>query len=98
MKARGKDRAGSGSAPQPPAGGIEGNGAGSPAGAQQAPAERLSGARDNPPREERIAIIAYYKAQRRGFANSGELDDWLEAEREVDRQELEGGDGGTARP
>jgi hypothetical protein len=35
-------------------------------------------------REERIAIIAYYKAERRGFANSGELDDWLEAEREVD--------------
>lgn len=87
MKARGKDRAGSGSAPQPPAGGIAGNGAGSPA-----------GARDIPPREERIAIIAYYKAQRRGFANSGELDDWLEAEREVDRQELEGGDGGAARP
>lgn len=36
-------------------------------------------------REEKIAIIAYYKAERRGFANSGELDDWLEAEREVDR-------------
>jgi hypothetical protein len=37
-----------------------------------------------PTREQRIAIIAYYKAERRGFANSGELDDWLEAEREVD--------------
>jgi hypothetical protein len=38
-----------------------------------------------PSREEKIAIIAYYKAERRGFTNSGELDDWLEAEREVDR-------------
>lgn len=38
-----------------------------------------------PTREEKIAIIAYYKAERRGFATSGELDDWLEAEREVDR-------------
>lgn len=40
-----------------------------------------------PSREEKIAIIAYYKAQRRGFASSGELDDWLEAEREVDDSE-----------
>lgn len=39
-----------------------------------------------PSREEKIAIIAYYKAERRGFATSGELDDWLEAEREVDRE------------
>jgi hypothetical protein len=37
-----------------------------------------------PSREEKIAIVAYYKAQRRGFASSGELEDWLEAEREVD--------------
>lgn len=98
MKARGKNKAGSASAPQAPAGGIEGNGAALPADAPQAPAEPLSGGRDIPPRAERIAIIAYYKAQRRGFANSGELDDWLEAEREVDRQELEGGVGGMARP
>lgn len=38
-------------------------------------------------RREKICIIAYYKAQRRGFANSGELDDWLSAEREVDEEE-----------
>ena len=38
-------------------------------------------------RRDKIAIIAYYRAQRRGFANSGELDDWLSAEREVDAAE-----------
>lgn len=38
-------------------------------------------------REEQIAIIAYYKAERRGFANSGELDDWLSAERELEELE-----------
>ncbi|HVY05298.1 MAG TPA: DUF2934 domain-containing protein [Burkholderiales bacterium] len=37
-----------------------------------------------PTREERIAVSAYYKAERRGFAGEAELDDWLEAEREVD--------------
>jgi len=41
-----------------------------------------------PDREEKIAIIAYYKAERRGFANSGELEDWLAAEREVDERRL----------
>jgi hypothetical protein len=39
---------------------------------------------DSKAREERIAIIAYYKAQQRGFADNRELDDWLAAEREVD--------------
>ena len=41
-----------------------------------------------PDREENIAIVAYYKAERRGFANSGELEDWLAAEREVDERRL----------
>jgi hypothetical protein len=35
-------------------------------------------------RWNRIAIVAYYKGQRRAFSNSGELDDWLAAEREID--------------
>ena len=37
--------------------------------------------------EERLRYIAeaaYYRAERRGFAPGGELDDWLEAEAEVD--------------
>lgn len=37
-----------------------------------------------PAREQRIAELAYFKAERRGFASGGELQDWLEAEREVD--------------
>ncbi len=32
---------------------------------------------------ELVAIAAYYRAERRGFAPGGELEDWLDAEREV---------------
>ncbi len=32
---------------------------------------------------ELVAIAAYYRAERRGFAPGGEVDDWLAAEREV---------------
>jgi len=35
-----------------------------------------------PPREM-IAEAAYYKAEKRGFAPGMELQDWLEAEREI---------------
>ena len=35
-------------------------------------------------RHERIQKAAYFKAARRGFSPGCELDDWLEAEREVD--------------
>jgi Protein of unknown function (DUF2934) len=35
-------------------------------------------------REKRISIIAYYKAEQRGFQEGHELDDWLAAEREFD--------------
>jgi hypothetical protein len=31
----------------------------------------------------RVATAAYYKAERRGFAQGGEMDDWLSAEREI---------------
>ena len=31
-----------------------------------------------------IAIAAYHKAEARGFAPGGEVQDWLEAEREID--------------
>ncbi len=36
-------------------------------------------------RDELIRTAAYFRAERRGFAPGGELDDWLEAEREIDR-------------
>ncbi|MCB1786658.1 MAG: DUF2934 domain-containing protein [Chromatiaceae bacterium] len=35
-------------------------------------------------RHKKIELAAYYKAEKRGFAPGRELDDWLEAEREVD--------------
>ena len=31
-------------------------------------------------RRSKIAIVAYYKAQRRGFRSSGELEEWLSAQ------------------
>jgi hypothetical protein len=35
-------------------------------------------------REALIATAAYYRAERRGFLPGHELEDWLDAEREVD--------------
>jgi hypothetical protein len=35
-------------------------------------------------RQRRICDVAYRLAEQRGFAPGNELDDWLEAEREVD--------------
>jgi hypothetical protein len=35
---------------------------------------------------EMVAINAYYRAQKRGFEDGYELDDWLEAEREISSQ------------
>jgi len=32
-----------------------------------------------------IAEAAYFRAEKRGFALGGELDDWLAAESEIDR-------------
>lgn len=36
------------------------------------------------PREEMIAEVAYYRAERRGFEPGYELEDWLAAEQEID--------------
>ena len=36
-------------------------------------------------RKERIAVAAYYKAEKRGFKNGDETQDWLEAEATVDK-------------
>lgn len=44
----------------------------------------------SPTREQRIAEAAYWRAERRGFAPDHELDDWLEAEREIDERSLRG--------
>ena len=37
-------------------------------------------------REQRIARAAHRRAEQRGFAPGGELDDWLAAEREIDAE------------
>lgn len=37
-------------------------------------------------RERLIAMAAYYRAERRGFAPDGELQDWYEAAAEIERQ------------
>ena len=37
-------------------------------------------------RERHIAAAAYFRAEERGFAPGYELDDWLEAERELDEE------------
>ncbi len=42
---------------------------------------------NSPTDEERqrfVAEAAYFRAERRGFTQGGELDDWLEAEAEID--------------
>jgi hypothetical protein len=36
-------------------------------------------------RRERIAVAAYYRAEKRGFKSGGEAQDWLEAEATIDR-------------
>jgi len=37
-------------------------------------------------RDHMIAMAAYYRAERRGFAPGRELEDWCEAEAEIERQ------------
>ena len=46
--------------------------------------ERRDGSSDD--RRHRIAEAAYYRAQQRGFAAGSEHDDWLNAERQIDRE------------
>jgi hypothetical protein len=36
-------------------------------------------------RREMVAVAAYYLAERRGFPGSGALDDWIAAERQIER-------------
>ena len=35
---------------------------------------------------EMVAVNAYYRAEKRGFENGYELEDWLEAEQEISSQ------------
>ena len=49
-----------------------------PAHANDAPDRRRS---KDSGRRAKIAIVAYYNAQRRGFRSSGELEEWLSSQR-----------------
>lgn len=58
----------------------------SPATGTQAGPVPAAGARITPEERKRmIAEAAYYRAERRGFATGGEMDDWVQAETEIDR-------------
>ncbi len=38
---------------------------------------------DVPSQDEKIATAAYFRAEKRGFAPGNEMDDWLQAEAEL---------------
>ncbi|MPZ46546.1 MAG: DUF2934 domain-containing protein [Betaproteobacteria bacterium] len=39
-------------------------------------------------RRRKISEVAYYRSAHRGFAPNNEMEDWLEAERELDAQNV----------
>ena len=43
----------------------------------------LSGSIDEDEFREMVAINAYYRAEKRGFKPGNEMDDWLEAEKDI---------------
>lgn len=48
------------------------------------PSSRTHGTGNGEDRQEMIAIAAYYRAERRGFDGGDPMQDWLEAEAEID--------------
>lgn len=99
-RSTGSSRSRSSSRPQPPASApdeslaaaqpIEARSEDSPAGSQPLTTAEITSRQlvrrelEAKSREARIAEAAYWRAERRGFAAGHELDDWLEAEKEVD--------------
>jgi len=51
---------------------------------ESAPQEGAVPAMRDEERRVQVAVAAYYRAERRGFGGYGEVDDWLQAEREID--------------
>ncbi len=41
--------------------------------------------------EQMIAVAAYYRAEQRGFSPDQELEDWLQAEKEIESRAVGGG-------
>jgi len=54
---------------------------------ERAKAHELANHTDD--REERIAQRAYWHATQRGFEGGHELEDWLQAEKEIDAEQVE---------
>jgi hypothetical protein len=57
-----------------------------PKAATARPPRRKGRAKPAPTQEERaalVAVAAYYRAEKRGFAPGAELEDWLDAEAEI---------------
>lgn len=50
--------------------------------------EYLSSMNSKEDRQQRIATAAYYRAERRGFNNGDEIQDWLEAEKDMDMETI----------
>ncbi|MEK7842834.1 MAG: DUF2934 domain-containing protein [Pseudomonadota bacterium] len=48
------------------------------------PVSQARGTGNGEDRQEMIAIAAYYRAERRGFNGGDAMQDWLEAEAEID--------------
>ena len=48
------------------------------------PVSQVHGVANGGDRQEMIAIAAYYRAERRGFSGGDAMQDWLEAESEID--------------
>ncbi len=48
------------------------------------PISQVHGVANGEDRQEMIAIAAYYRAERRGFSGGDAMQDWLEAEAEID--------------
>lgn len=72
-------------------------GIGPAAGAERAVVAEQGMQRDAPvERWQRVAVAAYFCAERRGFAPGGELEDWLRAEAEIDGPLARSGAGAEA--
>jgi hypothetical protein len=71
----------------------------SPAADENSIVNRSGGFRQEPPdRLALIAVAAYYRAERRGFAPGHEQEDWLAAEREIDATLDSPADGASRGP
>ena len=62
---------------------VQGTGGGMASAANDTGLGRVADLYSEEARRAEIALAAYYNAERRGFGGNRELDDWLQAEREV---------------